>query len=145
MKSTKLWVAWVLVGMGLPMLLSVGFFGSEESVSTEDSTDPVFVGGGNIASRNSQGDEATANLSKSQALFTPPEITPMSQAPPLSSQTATLPAGSLLDQGQNVFRGGNHEYQTEGATGYFDYFGARAGDPTKGYYSYNLDEWMWSP
>ncbi len=36
---------------------------------------------------------------------------------------------------------GNHEYLTDGAQGYFDYFGAAAGDPTKGYYSYNLGAW----
>jgi hypothetical protein len=36
---------------------------------------------------------------------------------------------------------GNHEYHTAGASGYFGYFGAAAGDPSKGYYSYNLGEW----
>jgi acid phosphatase type 7 len=33
---------------------------------------------------------------------------------------------------------GNHEYNTDGASGYVRYFGAAAGDPTKGYYSYEL-------
>ena len=33
---------------------------------------------------------------------------------------------------------GNHEYQTEGAAGYFTYFGDRAGAAGKGWYSYNL-------
>lgn len=36
---------------------------------------------------------------------------------------------------------GNHEYQTPGAAGYYDYFGAAAGDRTKGWYSYNLGTW----
>jgi hypothetical protein len=36
---------------------------------------------------------------------------------------------------------GNHEYGTPAAEGYFDYFGAAAGDPEKGYYSYNLGSW----
>jgi acid phosphatase type 7 len=36
---------------------------------------------------------------------------------------------------------GNHEYLTPGAAGYFAYFGAAAGEPTKGYYSYDLDDW----
>ncbi len=37
---------------------------------------------------------------------------------------------------------GNVEYHdTASASGYFDYFGAAAGDPTKGYYSYDLGEW----
>jgi hypothetical protein len=44
---------------------------------------------------------------------------------------------------------GNHEYTTGGtgcdptgaAAGYFSYFGVTAGDPTKGYYSFNLGNW----
>lgn len=36
---------------------------------------------------------------------------------------------------------GNHEYNTPGATGYFDYWGALAGDRDKGYYSYNVGAW----
>lgn len=36
---------------------------------------------------------------------------------------------------------GNHEYKTPGASGYFSYFGARAGDPAKGYYSFDLGAW----
>ena len=36
---------------------------------------------------------------------------------------------------------GNHEYHTENAQGYFDYFGALAGDPSKGYYSFDLGSW----
>jgi hypothetical protein len=35
---------------------------------------------------------------------------------------------------------GNHEYETEGAQGYFDYFGARAHGPL-GYYSVDLGAW----
>ena len=36
---------------------------------------------------------------------------------------------------------GNHEYGTPGAAGYFSYFGDRAGQPGKGYYSYDLGQW----
>ena len=45
---------------------------------------------------------------------------------------------------------GNHEYHTEGgmdcdptgnALGYFNYFGAAAGDPAKGYYSFDVGAW----
>jgi hypothetical protein len=36
---------------------------------------------------------------------------------------------------------GNHEYETAGADGYYRYFGAAAGDPTRGYYSYDLGAW----
>jgi alkaline phosphatase len=36
---------------------------------------------------------------------------------------------------------GNHEYGTEGARPYFEYFGARAGRRGEGWYSYDLAEW----
>lgn len=36
---------------------------------------------------------------------------------------------------------GNHDYNTAGAEAYFDYFGARAGEKGKGYYSYELGDW----
>jgi acid phosphatase type 7 len=36
---------------------------------------------------------------------------------------------------------GNHEYRTPGAEGYYGYFGETAGDPDKGYYSYDLGAW----
>ncbi len=36
---------------------------------------------------------------------------------------------------------GNHEYASRGAAGYFAYFGPAAGEPTKGYYSYDIGAW----
>jgi hypothetical protein len=36
---------------------------------------------------------------------------------------------------------GNHEYHTPEAAPHFDYFGAAAGDPDKGYYSYEAGAW----
>ena len=36
---------------------------------------------------------------------------------------------------------GNHEYGTSGAAGYFSYFGSVAGEPGKGWYSYDIDGW----
>jgi hypothetical protein len=36
---------------------------------------------------------------------------------------------------------GNHEYANDNGTGYYAYFGARAGNPARGYYSYDLGRW----
>ncbi|HYT40143.1 MAG TPA: metallophosphoesterase [Acidimicrobiia bacterium] len=36
---------------------------------------------------------------------------------------------------------GNHDYETNGAKGYFDYFGGAAGPRGKGWYSYNAGAW----
>jgi hypothetical protein len=36
---------------------------------------------------------------------------------------------------------GNHDYLTTNAAGYYGFFGTLAGDPSKGYYSYDLGSW----
>jgi hypothetical protein len=36
---------------------------------------------------------------------------------------------------------GNHEFHAAGASPYFEYFGAAAGDPKDGFYSYELGSW----
>ncbi len=36
---------------------------------------------------------------------------------------------------------GNHDYRTSKASAYYAYFGAAAGEPDKGYYSYDLGSW----
>jgi hypothetical protein len=100
-----------------------------------------MVAAGDIASCSSSGDEATANL-----------------VDRISGVVATLgdtvyPNGSTSDFAR-CYRGswgrfksrtrpavGNHEYQTDGAVSYFDYFGAAAGDRRRGYYSYDLGSW----
>jgi len=102
---------------------------------------PVLLAAGDIASCSSTGDEATAAL------------------------LAGLP-GTVITLGDNVYESGtssefascydpswgaqlgrtrpspgNHDYGTGGAGGYFAYFGAAAGDPGRGYYSYDLGGW----
>jgi Calcineurin-like phosphoesterase len=37
---------------------------------------------------------------------------------------------------------GNHEYRTSGASGYFRYFGRRAGVPGRGWYAYRVGSWQ---
>jgi hypothetical protein len=66
---------------------------------------------------------------------------------------AQYPSGSLsdfqsmYDNNWGTFRDitfpvpGNHEYGTPAARGYYSYFGARAGEADKGYYSYDLGAW----
>ncbi|MGY1914993.1 metallophosphoesterase [Blastococcus sp. SYSU DS0973] len=36
---------------------------------------------------------------------------------------------------------GNHEYATDAASGYYDYFGTAAGERSKGYYSWDIGAW----
>ena len=112
------------------------------SADPDDNDDAaVLVGAGDIGSCIGDGDEATAKL--------------LDKIP-----------GTVFAAGDNVYKSGtaaefancygptwgrhkartrpaagNHEYETPGAAGYFGYFGAAAGDPDKGYYSYEVGSW----
>jgi hypothetical protein len=111
------------------------------TVDTSTQGDPVVYAAGDIASCESSGDEATARLLDG-----------------LSGPILTLGDHSDDDGTASEFTDcyepswgrfksrtrptvGNHEYQTPGAAGYYSYFGAAAGDPSKGYYSYDLGDW----
>jgi hypothetical protein len=101
----------------------------------------VLVGAGNIARCERERDEATALL--------------LDEIP-----------GTVITMGDNVYdlgtaeefedcyepgwgrhkartrpTPGDHDYDTPGGVGYFGYFGELAGDPDKGYYSFDLGPW----
>jgi hypothetical protein len=103
--------------------------------------DPVLVGAGDIADCSSDGDEATANLLDGipGTVFTTGD-----NAYP-DGTAADFMNCYELSWGRHKARtypsAGNHDYHTEGAAGYFGYFGPIAGEPDKGYYSYNLGSW----
>ena len=111
------------------------------AVATPPGTPPTLVGAGDIASCTKTGDAATAKLLDSipGTVFT-------------AGDNAS-PAGADSDYvncyaptwGRHQARTqpvpGDVDYTTAGAAGYFGYFGAAAGDPTKGYYSYDLGTW----
>lgn len=103
--------------------------------------DPVLVGAGDIGDCNDDGDEATSALLDG-----------------ISGTVFTLgdnayPEGSTDDflncydpsWGRHKTRTypaiGNHDDLTTNAAGYFNYFGAIAGEFGKGYYSYDLGTW----
>jgi acid phosphatase type 7 len=104
-------------------------------------TAAVLIAAGDIAKCGSEGDEATARLLDQMAgtIATLGDHVYPSGTP---EEFARCYAPSW---GRHKARTrptpGNHEYRTPGAAGYFDYFGAAAGDPARGYYSYDLGEW----
>ena len=111
------------------------------AASQASSPTAVLVGAGDIASCSSTGNEATAAL-----LDRIPGVV-------ITIGDNAYPDGSAADftrcyapsWGRHKARTrptpGDHDYVTPGASGYFDYFGAAAGDRGKGYYSYELGEW----
>jgi hypothetical protein len=106
----------------------------------------VIVAAGDIANCGKEGDEATARLVGG-----------------IEGTVLTLGDNAYPDGTAEDFREcyepswgqfkertkpipGNHDYETEGASAYFDYFGVdyfgdAAGDPDEGYYSYDLGSW----
>lgn len=101
----------------------------------------VFVGAGDIASCGSSGDEQTASLldNISGTVFTLGDNAYDNGT--AAEYTNCYGPSWGRHKGRTHPAPGNHDYQTAGASGYFGYFGAAAGDPSKGYYSYELGGW----
>jgi len=119
---------------------STGLSGSSTANVTV-TNDNVLIAAGNISRCDSQNDDRTANLLDH-----------------LGGTVITVGdnayASGSLTEFQNCYAStwgrslprtqptpGDKDYQTAGASGYFSYFGAAAGDPSKGYYSYDLGAW----
>ncbi|MEJ5201994.1 MAG: metallophosphoesterase, partial [Anaerolineales bacterium] len=101
----------------------------------------VLVGAGDIAICGQKGDDQTAAL--------------LEQIPGIVFTAGdNSNEDGLLEQYQNCFgpswgrfldrihpSPGNHDYNEGDNSAYFEYFGEMAGEPGKGYYSYDLGEW----
>lgn len=106
---------------------------------------PLMVGAGDIADCGSDGDEATAGLVEAFLGERDPAV--VFTLGDSVYETGTLEAyEECYDPSWGAFRDvtrpvpGSRDYAVSGASGYFDYFGARAGG-ADGYYSYNLGSW----
>jgi acid phosphatase type 7 len=137
MRKVLLVVGAVVLG-SLVVLLGTSIGGGERARAAGD---PVLVGAGDIAGCDTTGDEQTAKLldNISGTVFTLGDNV-------YNSGTAAQFANCYGPSwGRHKARTkpsvGNHEYLTSGASGYFGYFGSAAGDPKKGYYSYDKGSW----
>ena len=121
----------------LALMLGVTTIGG----SSRAAGDPVLVGAGDIATCDSTGDEATARLLDGI------DGTVFTTGDNAYNQGTAAEFAACYEPSWGRFKArtrpapGNHEYETPGAAGYFSYFGARAGEPGKGYYSYDLGAW----
>jgi hypothetical protein len=100
----------------------------------------IVLAAGDIADCNSQGDEATARLVErlpGTVLLLGDIAYPSGRPEDFRCYDASW--GKFKARTRPAV--GNHEYLTPGASPYFDYFGAAAGDRDKGYYSFDLGEW----
>lgn len=111
------------------------------AVPIAQATDPVLVGAGDIAVCRATGDEATARILDriEGTVFT------LGDNVYLNGTAEEFQTCFQESWGRHKARirpvPGNHDYNTPNATGYYAYFGEAAGDPTKGYYSYDLGAW----
>ncbi len=101
----------------------------------------TLLAAGDIASCGNDFDEATARLLDSQ----PGLIAALGDNAYESGSAEDFANCYEPTWGRHKARtrpaAGNHEYETPGASGYFNYFGAAAGDPGRGYYSYDYGAW----
>jgi hypothetical protein len=128
----------VAVGSGNGMAASTW---AQSEVPDLFDADPILVAVGDIASCSSDGDEATAALldGLSGTIATLGDHAYRSGTPQEFADCYDPSWGRHKDRTRPA--PGNHDYETSGAAGYFDYFGAAAGEPGKGYYSYDLGTW----
>lgn len=124
------------------IILTIGGFDKFRTGETsQENNRVVLVGAGDIARCDEKGDEATARLLGDipGTIFT---LGDNAYEYATRSDFAKCYAPSWgRYKARTMPAAGNHEYATPGAGPYFDYFGAVAGDPDKGYYSYNRGAW----
>jgi hypothetical protein len=105
-------------------------------------SDPILLAAGDISSCTSKGDVATAKI-----LSEYPTAAIATLGDTVYEEGTATQFAQCFDPAWGPYKDrihpalGNHDYLTANASGYFGYFGAAAGDPTKGYYSYDLGAW----
>jgi acid phosphatase type 7 len=128
----------VIVVALLAILLA---FGCAPEQPPQPSSGNVIVAAGDIADCSSDGDEATARLvgGIEGTVLTLGDNAYEDGTAQDFSECYEPTWGQFKERTRPV--PGNHDYETEGASAYFDYFGEVAGQPGKGYYSYDLGRW----
>jgi hypothetical protein len=114
------------------------------ATATETPTPVVLVGAGDIANCGSPGAEITARLIEHALLGAPGAAVFTAGDNTNELVTDPAPLKPCFDPTWGRFKErirpapGNHDYFFEGASDYFAYFGAAAGEPGQGWYSYDL-------
>jgi hypothetical protein len=130
----------------LALLSAIAGLNAQDKASGADTAkktdDPVLVGAGDVASCDDlSGAYATAKLIEKipGTVFVVGDLAYPDGSDENFSKCYEPTWGRFKDRTRPA--PGNHEYHSDGASGYARYFGAAAGDPKKGYYSYDLGTW----
>jgi acid phosphatase type 7 len=135
----------------LALSLIAGASGAQKKLAKNDAAKPtdkaktadsVLVGAGDIASCDDlAGAEATAKLIEKipGTVFAAGDLAYPDGSDEQFAKCYAPTWGQFKDRTRPT--PGNHEYHSNGASGYARYFGTAAGDPKTAYYSYDLGEW----
>lgn len=146
-----------------PVLLTISLFSFGYVLATQSKQvkpiatgeDPVIAAAGDVAcdpkSTNYNGGNGTADACHMKATSNLLVNADLAAVLPLGDNQYEIGTLSAFQQSYNPTWGrvksitrpavGNHEYSTAGAKDYYSYFGAAAGEPSKGYYSYDIGRW----
>ena len=141
-------------GANAPLVILDWGSGTDASTSSDSETPTqlagtpvVLAGAGDISDCDNEGDSITAGLidevvarDSSTIVFTTGDNVYPDGGPDVYAQCYDPTWGRHKDRTRPS--PGNHDYNTDGATGYFGYFGQAAGEPGLGYYSYQAGEWQ---
>jgi hypothetical protein len=128
-------------GLELPSLLPSFALPSQEASGSPAASPKTLVAVGDIGSCASQADDAVANLANRLG------GTVASLGDTVYESGSEQEFAQCFDPAWGPMKPrihpavGNHEYETDGAAGYFDYFGSAAGTRGEGWYSYDLGGW----
>lgn len=128
-------------GLDLPSVLPSVAAESQEPSASPHAGPEVLVAVGDIGSCEGQADDAVADLA-SRLPGTIAALGDIAYERGTDAEFARCfdPAwGRMNDRMRPAL--GNHDYLTDGAAGYFDYFGRSAGSRGEGWYSYDLGAW----
>lgn len=116
-------------------------FGTARAEQAAPEGDPVLVGAGDIADCGRPGNEATAKLLDGigGTIFTAGDNVQGTGTDEEFRNCYDPAWGRHKDRTRPV--PGNHDYEAANGAAYYRYFGASAGDPKQGYYSYALGAW----
>lgn len=123
---------------------------TETPAATPTPQPAVLIGAGDIAycgdAPEYQGDEHTAALVE-KLLAQSPDAAVFTAGDTVYGDGTMAELKNCFDPSWGRFKErihpapGNHDYMTDAGAPYYAYFGAAAGEPGVGYYSYNLGSW----
>ena len=130
-----------------PVPTATAVAATETPVPSQTPAPVVLVGAGDIAVCGQPGAEITARLIEHALLRAPGAAVFTAGDNTNELVTDPAPLKPCFDQTWGRFKQrirpapGNHDYFYPGASDYYAYFGAAAGEPGQGWYSYDLGEW----